>query len=93
MNLQHQISPIPGVSNEELERFAAVIAAKVLPLIDKGDEVLTIQESADFLKCSRRQFNQLVSDGKIDKYAFSEGGYPRYLKSTLIEFVKRSKVS
>jgi hypothetical protein len=89
MNLQHQISPIPGVSNEELERFAAVIAAKVLPLME-GDEVFNREQAAAFLKYGVVSFDKISAGlGHI----VIPGGDKRYLKSELIEFVKRSKVS
>ncbi len=87
---RHINPTIPGISNEDLDRFAAVIAAKVIHMTEKGDEVMTKTEAAAFLKYSDvKQVDKMKAKG-LEPHHLTENGDPRYLKSQLIEFVKAS---
>jgi hypothetical protein len=89
MNTLHQINPTE-MSNEALDRLAFAIAAKVLPLIDKGDEVFTPDQAADFVKYKRSTFDSMVAMGKFKRHNIHEKADPKFLKSELIAALKAS---
>lgn len=90
MNGQREISPIPGISVEDLNRFVAIITEKVLEKCVDGNQVFTRIQAAEFLRYDPSVIDRLRAAGKIKVHKVTENGDPRYLKSDLIEYVKNN---
>jgi excisionase family DNA binding protein len=58
------------------------------PVFYEVEEVMTIYEAASFCKVSTSTFNTWIRNGLITPHRPTGG--PRFLKSELIDFVKRS---
>jgi len=56
---------------------------------EKDDEILTLQEAADFLKVGRNAMSKMVNEGKIP--GKKVGREWRFSKQALIEWLKNGK--
>jgi excisionase family DNA binding protein len=54
------------------------------------NEMLTIEEVARFLRCSKSKIYQMVADQKIPHYRYHKR--PRFKMSDLLEWLDRNKV-
>jgi excisionase family DNA binding protein len=84
MSAQHQFNPTE-FPQEVIERLAFVIAGQ----IQKGDELLTKQEAADFLKVKYRTFERRISAGHYPTTIIHrDGGTLLFVKSEILKYVK-----
>lgn len=85
MSAQSQILNPTSWPSEELDRLAFAISAR----IKAGDELMTKQEAADFLKVKYKTFERrLASKHYPASIMHRDGGTLLFIKSEIIKYVK-----
>lgn len=74
------------LSDAEIKAIAMALVPHLKEII--VDEVMTIREAAAFVRYGHAQFEKFVSKGLFRAHRI-DGGFPRFLKSELIEDLKK----
>lgn len=86
MSAQKELNP-SMVSKQDLEVLAFMIAAKLNEFADKP---MTAKEAQAWMGIGKTKFIRLANEGVIKRHHVGEKGEPMYLRSELIESIKRS---
>lgn len=84
--LERTMTP-EGISIKTIDHAVAVIMERAKSISQK--DILTREEAAEYLRYSIRQFDKLVSQGKIP-YHVPIGGAKKFVRTELLEFIKNT---